>query len=438
MECTYSTPKWLGCCPSCGSWNSFQEHIATTSEKKSSKHTTTTPLKKLHEIESSAQQRILATIYEWDRVAGGGIMPGSFMVLSGDPGIGKSTLLIQVAHEIAQHHHVIYFSSEESLSQVKSRVSRIIKDESNIWFCDDGNLQSIFKTIEAEQPDLVIIDSLQNCFFENSTNLPGSISQLKEAGFELMRIAKENNIAIIATGHITKEGVIAGPKTLEHMVDAVFYLQAEDQWNTRILRAVKNRFGSISEIGFFSMQESGLQEMSDINQKLLEEVTYCPGSILVSSIEGSRPLILELQALTVPSKFGMPQRVITGVDHKRVIIVAAILEKYLHIKLSAQDIFFKVSGGSKIQDSSSDLGIALALLSSYFQVPVKEKSLAIGELHLTGQIKPVNNINLHIQEAERFSIENLFVAKNQQLTNKNVKKIGFSSVYELLTLFKDA
>ena len=244
--------KWVGHCSNCDSWNTFQETQTSSAEVKRS-NVKLANLKKLHEIENSVQKRITSGMAEWDRVTGGGIVPGAFMILSGDPGIGKSTLLIQVAHQISSKTgiNIIYFCSEESLSQVKSRVSRVIKSESEILFSDTANFETIFKTIESERPDLVIIDSIQNCFFENSDTLPGSISQIKEAGFELMRIAKENNIAIIATGHITKEGVIAGPKTLEHMVDAVFYLQAEDQWNTRILRSVKNRFGAISELGFF-------------------------------------------------------------------------------------------------------------------------------------------------------------------------------------------
>lgn len=428
--------KWVGHCSNCDSWNTFQETQTSSAEVKRS-NVKLANLKKLHEIENSVQKRITSGMAEWDRVTGGGIVPGAFMILSGDPGIGKSTLLIQVAHQISSKTgiNIIYFCSEESLSQVKSRVSRVIKSESEILFSDTANFETIFKTIESERPDLVIIDSIQNCFFENSDTLPGSISQIKEAGFELMRIAKENNIAIIATGHITKEGVIAGPKTLEHMVDAVFYLQAEDQWNTRILRSVKNRFGAISELGFFSMQEQGLTEVSDINKKLLEEVTHSPGCMLVSHTEGSRPIILELQALAVPSKFGVPQRVITGVDHKRVVIVCAILEKYLQVKLSEHDIFFKVSGGSKVQESSSDLGIALALLSSYFQIPLKEKSLALAEINLTGQIKPVNNINVHINEAERFGINNIFVSSKQVIKNKSSSVMQFNNVYELLNLF---
>jgi DNA repair protein RadA/Sms len=252
-----------------------------------------------------------------------------------------------------------------------------------------------------------------------------------------MRLAKENTIAVLLSGHITKDGNMAGPKTLEHMVDAVFYLQGEDRWQTRVLRSVKNRFGTVNEIGFFEMGESGLAEMPNINQHLLEEVTYSPGSVLVSYIEGSRPLLLELQALSIATKLAMPQRVVSGVDHTQVVLIAAILEKYLGVKLSTHDIFFKVSGGFKIKASNTDLGIALALLSSYFQKPIPEKSLALGEISLTGQVKPVNYMSIHSNEAEKFGIQKLLLAKNQKIENCGLQTFKFQHVCELLKLFGD-
>ena len=281
---------------------------------------------------------------------------------------------------------------------------------------------------------MVIIDSIQNCYTTNSTLAPGSTGQLKEITFKLMRFAKEHTIAVLASGHITKEGVIAGPKTLEHMVDAVFYLQGEDRWQTRILRSVKNRFGTICEIGFFQMEESGLVEVANINEQLLEEISYSPGSVLISFIEGSRPLLIELQALALASKYGMPQRVVSGIDHTQVVLIAAILEKYLRVTLSTHDIFFKISGGFKIKTAAADLGIALALLSSYFQKPLPEKSLALGEISLTGHIKPINNIKIHSAEAEKFGITQLLLAQNQKIET-TCKTMKFSSVFELLTLF---
>jgi DNA repair protein RadA/Sms len=403
------------------------------------KHFAHTPLFTLDEIKADKQERMTSQIAEWDNVLGGGILPGSFIILTGDPGIGKSTLLLQIAHQIAHKHTVIYFSSEESLHQVKRRAKRIISTEqsTSLTFSDQACLEHIINTAIQEKPDLVILDSIQNCTLSlDSKTIPGTIGQLREAGFHLMKLAKEHNIAICVTGHITKEGNIAGPKILEHIVDGVFYLQGEDRWQTRILRSVKNRFGTINETGFFEMQSNGMCEVFDINKHLLNEISNSPGSALISNLEGSRPLILELQALCVTSKFGIPQRVITGVDYKRVILIAAILEKYLHIKLSSQDIFFKLSGGFKIKESASDLGIALALLSSYFQKPIPQKSIAIGEINLTGQIKPTNQIDIRIKEAKRFGIQNIFVSINQKI-QKNTPATCFKNVYELLNLFPE-
>ncbi len=432
-NCSYQSVKWLGKCPECNEWNSFVEDVISKAATHSQRRTSI-KLTPLDQVISSDRKRIFAQNSEWNRVVGGGIMQGSFIILTGDPGIGKSTLLLQIAAQLAQKEKVFYFSSEESLEQVKLRAERINALEPTLLFSDRAELESIIHIAEQEKPAIIIIDSIQNCYFSQTQSIPGTLGQLREAGFRLMRLAKEHNIAVIVTGHITKEGVVAGPKTLEHMVDAVFYLQGDDKWQTRILRAVKNRFGSINELGFFKMSETGLQELTNINEFLLHDYQAAPGSILISHIEGSRPLLIELQALTVPSKFGVPQRVITGVDHKHVMLIAAILEKYLQIKLSSHDIFFKVSGGLKIRESSADLGIALALLSSYFQQALPEKSLALGEVNLTGHIKPTNQAAIHLKEAKNFGIKSLLLAKNQA-TNLSGKCEQFKHIYEVLRLF---
>jgi DNA repair protein RadA/Sms len=346
-------------------------------------------------------------------------------------------LLLQVCNQLAQHQRVFYFSTEESLQQVKLRAERLGCLNATLLFSDAADLATIIATAQAEKPDILIIDSIQNCYISGSQTLPGSVGQLRESTFQLMRLAKEHTITIILTGHITKDGVIAGPKTLEHMVDAVFYLQGEDRWQTRVLRAVKNRFGTINELGFFEMKEEGLREVANINEHLLSEISNSPGSVLVSVMEGSRPLLLELQALTIESKLAMPQRVISGVDHKQVMLIAAILQKYLHIKLNTHDIFFKISGSFKVKSSAIDLGIALALLSSYFQQPLPEKSIALGEISLTGQVKPINQINQFVREASTFGIERLMIAKNQKIEHKIAATRRFHNVYELLSLFGD-
>lgn len=440
--CTYTTLRWLGCCPECKSWDSFVEQQSSPASGLGGGHkngfqasAAQATMIELSTVDITPKKRMLSGIKEWDRVMGDGIMPSSLIILTGDPGIGKSTLLLQICQRLAQHHTVYYFSTEESLQQVKQRSERLGCKESSLLFSDQADLATIINTAQNNRPDIVIIDSIQNCYVSESQSFPGSVGQLREAAFHLMRLAKENDITVIITGHITKEGTIAGPKTLEHMVDAVFYLQGEDRWQTRVLRSVKNRFGTINELGFFEMQANGLEEVPNINEQLLSEISYCPGSVLISVIEGSRPLLLELQALTIESKLGIPQRVVSGLDQKQVVLIAAILEKYLHIKLSTQDIFFKVSGGFKIKESSTDLGIALALLSSYFQQPLPKKSIALGEISLTGQIKPVNQINTFIKEAEKFGIEQLLVASNQKIDTCLSKIRCFGTVYELLQLF---
>ena len=376
-------------------------------------------------------------IDEWDRVVGGGIMPSSLIILTGDPGIGKSTLLLQLSHNLAKSYSVYYFSTEESLQQVKQRARRLQCLGNDLLFSDRAELETIIATALEKKPDIIIVDSIQNCSATNANTLPGSIGQLRESVFHLMRLAKENDITIILTGHITKDGTIAGPKTLEHMVDAVFYLQGEDRWQSRMLRSVKNRFGPINELGFFEMRSNGLTEVPNINEQLLSEVHYSPGSVLFSVMEGSRPLLLELQALIIETKLAMPQRVISGIDHKQVMLIAAILEKYLHIKISKHDIFIKISGGFKVKGSSIDLAIALSLLSSYFQLPLPKKSIALGEISLTGQIKPINQITLFIKEAEKFGIERILAADNQKINKTSCIRQKFKNVYDLLSLFQE-
>ncbi|MBA3751805.1 DNA repair protein RadA [Candidatus Dependentiae bacterium] len=430
QSCSYTTIKWLGCCPSCKAFNTIELNAVPVSSKK--KNTST--LTDLSQVTLAPMRRMLTGIKEWDRVTGGGIVPGSLMILTGDPGIGKSTLLLHIAYALSTNYTVFYFSSEESLEQVKMRTERINCKNSTLLFSDQADLDMLIETCKQQNPAVVIIDSIQNCFLTESDTYAGSVGQLKEAAFKLMRLSKDHGIAILTCGHITKEGVMAGPKTLEHMVDAVFYLQGEERWQTRILRSVKNRFGTISELGFFEMNEQGLVEVPNINEQLLEEISYSPGSLLISFIEGSRPLLIELQALVLPSKYGMPQRVVSGIDQTQVVLIAAILEKYLQIKFSTYDIFFKISGSFKIKSSAADLGIALALLSSYFQKPLPEKSLALAEVSLTGQIKPVNHLSMHSAEAEKFGITHLLLAANQKVET-SCKTIKFGHVYELLSLF---
>jgi DNA repair protein RadA/Sms len=315
-ECGYKSLKWLGCCPECKQWETLQEVIITKTsvlgDSISIAHHRTTTMVPLSTVSIKTKERLCTGIGEWDRVMGGGIMPSSLIVLTGDPGIGKSTLLLQIAHHLARAHKVFYFSTEESLHQVKQRASRLACLSHDILFSDAADLEAIINIAHTEKPDMVIIDSIQNCYLSETHTVPGSVAQLRESTFQLMRLAKEHDITVLLTGHITKEGMIAGPKTLEHMVDAVFYLTGDDRWHSRVLRAVKNRFGTINELGFFEMKENGMAEVPNINEYVLSDVSHSPGSALVSVMEGSRPLLLELQALTIQSKMGIPQRVFSG------------------------------------------------------------------------------------------------------------------------------
>lgn len=448
-QCSYKSIKWLGCCPDCNEWNVCEEVVAApanTLRMQGNLSELLPSMTSLESIKQTTEKRILTNIQEWDRVMGGGIVPSSFIVLTGDPGIGKSTLLLQISHNLSRDYKVYYFSTEESLQQILQRARRLKcvqqqqdnkKKEENALLCSDqSNLETIIAIAQQDKPDIVIIDSIQNCYSSDAHSIPGSVNQVRESVFQLMRLAKEHNITLLVSGHITKEGVLAGPKVLEHMVDAVFYLQSEDRFQTRVLSAVKNRFGPIDEVGFFHMYENGLVQEPNINKHLLSGHTHAPGSVLVSVIEGTRPLLLELQALTIESKFGIPQRVVSGVDHKQVVLIAAILQKYLFIKLNMHDIFFKISGGIKVKGNSTDLGIALALLSSYFQQPIPEKSIVLGEISLTGAIKPIKHIAILVKEAYKFGITTIIVAKDQSIEKMpDIKVQRFSSVYELVSLF---
>jgi len=434
--CDFQHTKWFGCCPSCNAWDTFTEiQPATTRGARGTSSPYQEPeLKRLDTQADVSAPRLTTYIAEWDRVTGGGIVPGSFVMLSGDPGIGKSTLLLQIAHALAAHHTTVYISSEESYEQVHKRASRL-QCTDHLLFSDEAHLEHIERIITQKQPAVIIVDSIHNCRTRDDASY-ATTQHLREAAHTLMCLAKQHNVAIIISGHITKEGTAAGPKMLEHMVDAVLYLQGEEQWNTRVLRAMKNRFGATHELGFFEMVESGMQEIADINQHMLADISHSPGAVLTSYAEGSRPILLELQALTIASKHTMPQRIVSGIDHKQVMLIAAIIEKYLQIPLSSHDIFFKVSGGFKITTSSSDLGIALALLSSFFQQPLPEKSLALGEMSLTGHIKPIQHMQQHIAEADKFGMNRIFAAPYNTTQTTSCSPTTLSQTYDLVRIFE--
>ncbi len=434
-NCSYQSIKWLGVCPECRSWATLEEQKTTSANDKLQKQNKSGPIltKKFKDIDGRSTERIVVGIDEWDRVMGGGIMPASFIILAGDPGIGKSTLLLQIASKLSQKSKTLYFSTEESLCQIKQRADRLGLADSNIILCEERSFENISSAIEQEKPNIAIIDSIQSCFLSEGQNFSaGSSSQLKEISFRLMQQAKTQNVAIMVTGHIIKDGSMAGPKLLEHMVDAVFFLSGEEAFGNRVLTATKNRFGPVGEVGFFQMNQNGLEPVQDINQRLLNQTVRAPGSALTVLCQGTRPIIVEFQALCVKSKFGPPQRVVTGADSRRVILVAAVLEKYLKMSFSSHDLFFKAGGGISTKESGADLAIALALISSYLSVPVAQNTVSIGEIGLTGQIKTTKRDLSIACQMSKSGLEGIISGKVDQKTDRTIE-IG--NVYQLLTLF---
>lgn len=437
-NCFAKFQKWLGKCSNCGNWNSLEE-ISSLKKSLESQQNIAKQAFSMDDIASSSFSRILSTISEWDNVLGGGIIPGSVLILTGDPGVGKSTLILQISDKIAsQNKKSLYISSEESLAQLKQKITTLNLLETKTLFCEENDIESILATIKNEKPTLAIIDSIQNCCLknknQNSTSSTFGISAIKEAVHEVVCFAKKENIAIIMTGHITKDGSLAGPKILEHLVDGVFYLQDDTDMQRKILSSVKNRFGTIDELGFFEMTDKGFQEITDINQKILTEsnAENSFGTSLFLSFRGSRCILSEFQALCVKTKSSIPQRIFSGVDPKKVLIICALLEKYLKVELSSCDLFLKTKGGTKISENYADLAIACSILSSYFKIPMLKNLVAIGELNLSGKISNPCNIEKILKSAKKMGLEKIVCAKDSTI-EQNIKMLAH--VYNLLELF---
>ena len=391
-ECGYETPKWLGKCPSCNSWSSFYEEKIVENKSTGEKGKKVAP-KKLNEIENIKTIREKSGFEELDRVLGGGFVKGSLILLGGEPGIGKSTLILQICENIRQDEKVLYVSGEESGEQIKLRADRLGVKNENIFFLGETDINAVENAIENEKPNLVIIDSIQTMYSSELTSAAGSVSQVREITSKIMRVCKNNNITTIIIGHVTKDGNIAGPRVLEHMVDVVLYLEGERYFSYRVLRGVKNRFGSTNEIGMFEMQEKGMVEIENPSSILISERDGNPaGSIIVASIEGTRPLMVELQALTTTSVFGIPRRNANGIDYNRLTLLMAVLEKKLKLPLGGQDAYLNVVGGIKLNEPAIDLGIILAVCSSYKNISIKSDVVAIGEVGLTGEVRSVKMI----------------------------------------------
>ena len=434
QECGYESPKWMGKCPGCGSWNKMVEEVEkVTTRRGAFAHSegTTVAAKPtaITAVEVTNEARIYTDSKEFNRVLGGGIVRGSLVLIGGDPGIGKSTLLLQVSSQLAnKNHSVLYISGEES--------ERLGVMSDRLLVYAETNLEDISLTIESIKPDFVIIDSIQTVFHPEITSAPGSVSQVRECTSELMRIGKTKGIAIFIVGHVTKEGSIAGPRLLEHMVDTVLYFEGERHHTYRILRAVKNRFGSTNEMGIFEMKESGLEEVENPSEIFLEERSRgASGSTVVASMEGTRPVLVEIQALISPTSFGNPRRMATGIDHNRVPLLMAVLEKRVGLLLQNQDAYIKVAGGVKLDEPAIDLAIAVSIASSFRDKPTRPTDCIIGEVGLTGEVRRVSRIEQRVQEAAKLGFERVILPANNLSgwkCSERIQLIGVSSVSEAL------
>lgn len=420
QNCGYQASKWLGNCPGCGEWNTFVEELI---EKKSVKndwkttsgnHKAPRPLR-LDAIAFTAEKRILTQDNELNRTLGGGIVPGSLVLVGGEPGIGKSTLMLQLAVNLP-NYKILYVSGEESEQQIKMRASRITNAETtNCYILTETSTQNIFKQIEELEPQIVIVDSIQTLYSAHIESAPGSVSQIRECAAELLRYAKETSTPVFLVGHITKDGSIAGPKVLEHMVDTVLQFEGDRHHIYRILRSVKNRFGSTSELGIYEMEGSGLKEIANPSEILITQREESLTGITVSvTVEGMRPMLIESQALVSTAAYGTPQRSATGFDLRRMNMLLAVLEKRCGFRLGVKDVFLNITGGIRVEDPAIDLGIVCAIISSHEDLPITSKTCFAAEVGLSGEIRAVNRIEQRIFEAEKLGFDRIFISKYAQ------------------------
>ncbi len=442
QECGYESPKWMGQCPGCKAWNSMVEE--TVSSKKASVSNAAGPLEKrqepviLKEISLSEDERQTTEIKELDRVLGGGIVPGSLVLVGGDPGIGKSTLLLQVCRNLAEKNvSVLYISGEESLRQIKLRANRIGTFNEKMQLLCETNLETIRDVIQRKKPEIVVIDSIQTMFHEEISSAPGSVSQVRESTNILMQIAKGMGISIFIVGHVTKEGSVAGPRVLEHMVDTVLYFEGDRHASYRILRAVKNRFGSTNEIGVFEMRNSGLEEVKNPSEFMLNgKPNGTSGSIVACSMEGTRPILVEIQALVCQSNFGIPRRTAVGTDFNRVNLLMAVLEKKVGVRLASCDAYVNIAGGMKMTEPAIDLGICLAIVSSCKDIIIPDSVLAFGEIGLSGEVRAVSMAGQRVAEAKKLGFKTVIlpeVCKGALEKTEGVELVYVSWIQEAIS-----
>lgn len=440
QECGYQSAKWMGKCPDCGKWDSFVEEASekgTSSKIKSRFLLEQNEPVPIDSVASENHQRLLTGILEFDRVLGGGLVYGSLVLIGGDPGIGKSTLMLQALHGLAsRQHRVLYVSGEESVSQLSLRSKRLKTFTRQLYVVSEVELEAVFSMVDKLKPEVLVIDSIQTMYNGDLASPPGSVSQVRESAMRLMIMAKKNNVPTFLVGHVTKEGAIAGPRLLEHMVDTVLYFEGDRNHIFRILRAVKNRFGSTNEIGVFEMKEEGLEEVKNPSAVFLSEMPEnAPGSVVTASMEGTRPILVEIQSLVTSTSFGTPRRTILGLDQNRVALLAAVLEKKLGMHLMGHDIFMNVAGGVKIDEPAIDLGIAVGVASAFLDRSLPAGSVVIGEIGLTGEIRAISHLETRISETMKMGFKRCIVPESslKRMTSpEGIAIIGVKSLAEAM------
>ncbi|MBA7495273.1 DNA repair protein RadA [subsurface metagenome] len=439
QSCGRVSVRWLGRCPECGEWDSFYGEKTKKTFSSRSSSGTQVSYKSLEEIGEKVQQRYLTGIREFDRTLGEGVVPGSLVLIGGEPGIGKSTLLLEVAGELSSSKFpVLYISGEESAEQTKLRASRLGVNSPYIYVSSETNVEGIAELMEKLKPKSVVIDSIQTIYREDFPSAPGSVTQVRESAVYLMRVAKERGITVFLIGHVTKEGAIAGPRVLEHVVDTVLYFEPERSQEYRILRSVKNRFGPTLEIGIFRMEQNGLREVSDTSRLFLTDSSMnedIPGSVAVPTMEGTRCFLVEIQALVTASNLAVPRRVVQGVDYNKLCLLLAVLEKRQGLRFYDQDVFINVAGGMRINEPACDLGIALSVVSSLKNLPFSKRTVAVGEVGLGGDIRPVAFMDKRMGEAAKLGFTRCLTSKvrpNEKKIFSGVKTAEFTRIEEIL------
>ncbi|MGL5439401.1 MAG: DNA repair protein RadA [Filifactoraceae bacterium] len=435
-NCAFESPKWWGVCPECGDYGSMVEEIIENKGheekvKRGKNHISVAV--DIKQVKGREEDRFSTGITEFDRVLGGGIVKGSLVLVGGEPGIGKSTILLQMAQLVSEREKVLYISGEESKEQIKLRANRMYTDGGNLLLLTETNIDKIEDEIIAQSPRIVIIDSIQTMYSSEITSIPGSVSQIRESTARLMSVGKKEDIAIFVVGHVTKEGSIAGPKVLEHLVDTVIYFEGERFNAYRMLRAIKNRFGSTNELGVFEMTEKGLMEIGNPSAMMLSEKPLnVSGSVIVATMEGTRPMLTEVQALVSPSSFAVPRRTATGVDGNRMNMIIAVLEKRAGLAIQNHDIYVNLTGGMRSLEPSIDLGIALAIASSFKNKPVDDKTVIFGEVGLTGEVRSVSHGDRRINEAIKLGFERIIMPKGNVGKEINIEVRGVGNIIEAI------